>query len=75
MVLNTVLTKKEGLVGDVKAGSSLGCSYHKMVEFKILRGRSKAIGRTATLDFKRANLKLFKDLLGGIPWVRALGGK
>lgn len=59
----------------MKAGSSLGCSDHKMVEFKILRGRSKAIGRTATLDFKRANLKLFKDLLGGISWARGSEGK
>lgn len=53
----------------------MGCSDHKMVEFKILRGRSKAIGRTATLDFERANLKLFKDLLGGISWARGSEGK
>jgi len=27
------------------------------------------------LDFKRANFALFKELLGGIPWVRALEGR
>lgn len=30
---------------------------------------------TAMLDFRRDNFDVFKDLLGGIPLVRALGGK
>ena len=38
--LDLVLTNKGGLVGDVKVGGSLGCSDHKMVEFRILCGRS-----------------------------------
>ena len=46
-----------------------------MVESRILHGRSKATSRTAALDFRRANFGLFKDLLGGIPWVRALEGR
>ncbi|KFQ86757.1 hypothetical protein N337_09865, partial [Phoenicopterus ruber ruber] len=29
----------------------------------------------ATIDFRRANFGLFKGLLGGIPWVRALEGR
>ncbi|GAB0206941.1 hypothetical protein GRJ2_003159700 [Grus japonensis] len=70
VLLDLVLTNKEGLVGDVKAGGSLGCSDHEMVEFRILRGRSRAISRITTLDFRRANFGLFKDLLGRIPWVR-----
>lgn len=45
---------KEGLVGDVKAGDDLGCSDHKVVEFGILCGRSRAISRIATLDFSVA---------------------
>jgi len=32
----------------------------------------RAIIRIKTLDFRRAKFGLFKDLLGGIPWVRAL---
>ena len=54
---------------------SLGCSSHKMVEFKILCGRSKAISRIATLDFTRDKFNFFKDLLGVIPWARVLEGK
>jgi len=51
----------------VKNGGSLGCSDHDVVEFRKLCGRSKAISRIATLDFRSANFVLFKDLLGGIP--------
>ena len=42
MLLDLVLTNKEGLVRDVKTGGSLGCSDHEMVEFGILCGRSKS---------------------------------
>jgi len=63
---------KEGLVEYVKAGGSLSCSDHEMVEFRILGGGSTTMSRIKTLDFKRANFDLFKDLLGGILWVRAL---
>ena len=74
MLLDLILTNKEGLVEDVRVGGSLDCSDHEMVEFRILRGRSKATSWATTLAFKRANFGLFKDLLGGIPWARALEG-
>jgi len=75
VVLDLVLTNKGGLVEDVKVGGSLGCTDHEMVEFKILRGGSRAISRIKTLDLRRADFALFKELLGGIPWVRALEGR
>jgi len=59
----------------VKVGGSLSCSNHEMVEFRILRGGSRAVSRIKTLDFRTANFGLFKDLLGGIPWTRALEGR
>ena len=31
MLLDPILTNKEGLVENVKAGGSLGCSHHEMV--------------------------------------------
>jgi len=43
-----------------------------MVEFRILHGGSKVMSRIKTLEFRRANFGLFKELLGGILWVRAL---
>jgi len=72
VLLELLLTNKEGLAEDVKAGGRLGCSDHEMVEFRILRGESRAISRIKTLDFRRANFGLFKELLGEVPWVRAL---
>jgi len=74
-LLDLVLTNKEGLVEDVKAGGNLGSSDHEMVNLKILCGGSRVISRIKTLDFRRANFGLFKELLGGIPWVRALEGR
>jgi len=66
VLLDLVLMNKEGLVEDVKVVGSLGCNDHEMGEFRILHGRIK------TLEFRRANFGLFKELLGGIPWVWAL---
>jgi len=65
-----VLTNKEGLGEDVKVGGSRGCSDHEMMNLRILRGGSRAISRIKTLDFS-----LFKELLGGILWVRAVEGR
>ncbi|KAJ7400195.1 hypothetical protein BTVI_107529 [Pitangus sulphuratus] len=75
VLLDLLLTNQEGLVEDVKVGGSLDCSDHEMVELRILHGGSKAVSRTRALNFQRANFDLFKDLLIGIPWVKALEDK
>jgi len=62
-------------VEDVKVDGRLGCSDHEMVEFRILHGGRRVISRIKTLDLRRANVDLFKELLGGIPWARALEGR
>ncbi|GAB0206940.1 mitochondrial enolase superfamily member 1 [Grus japonensis] len=74
-MLDLILTNEEGLVGDVKLRGSLGCSAHEMVEFKILRAARRAHRKLTTLDFRRADFGLFGDLLGRIPWDRALEGR
>ena len=71
-MLDLVLTNKEGLVGNVKLKGSLGCSDHEMVEFKILRTARRAHSKLATLDFRRADFGLFRNLLGRVPWDTAL---
>lgn len=50
----------------------MGCSIHEMVEFRILHGRNRAIGSITALEFQRADLDVFENLLGGILWVRVL---
>ncbi|GAB0182547.1 hypothetical protein GRJ2_000720000 [Grus japonensis] len=74
-MLDLILTNKEGLVGDVKLKGSLGCSDHKMVEFRILRAARRACSKLTTLDFRRADFGLFRDLLGRIPWDKVLEGR
>ncbi|GAB0207232.1 hypothetical protein GRJ2_003188800 [Grus japonensis] len=74
-MLDLVLTNKEGLVGDVKLKGSLGCSDHEMVELKILRAARRASSKLLTLDFRRADFGLFRDLLGRIPWDKDLEGR
>ncbi|GAB0204516.1 hypothetical protein GRJ2_002917200 [Grus japonensis] len=68
-------TRRGAMLGDGKLKGSLGCSDHEMVEFKILRAVRRAHSKLTTLDFRRAAFGLFRDLLGKIPWDKALGGR
>ncbi|GAB0205871.1 hypothetical protein GRJ2_003052700 [Grus japonensis] len=74
-MLDLILTNKKGLVGDVKLKGSLGCSDHETVEFRILRAARRACSKLTTLAFSRADFGLFRDLLGRIPWDKALEGR
>ncbi|GAB0188023.1 cAMP-dependent protein kinase inhibitor alpha [Grus japonensis] len=73
-MLDLVLTHKEGLVGNVKLKGGLGCSDHEMVEFKIPRAVRRAHSKLTTLDFRKADFGIFRDLLGRVPWDKALEG-
>jgi len=59
----------------MKLKGSLGCSDHEMLEFKILRSVRRAYSKFTTLDFRRADFGLFRDLLGRVPWDKALEGR
>lgn len=65
-MLDFKLTNIEGLVGDVKFGGSFGCSDHGIGEFSIRLGGSRVASKITTMDFGRANVSLFRDLLGRI---------
>ena len=71
-MVDLVLTSMEGLVGNVKLKGSLGCSDHEIVEFKICRALRRAHSKLTTLDFRRADFGLFRDLLGRVPWDKDL---
>ncbi|GAB0202830.1 hypothetical protein GRJ2_002748600 [Grus japonensis] len=75
VMLDLILTNKEGLVGDIKLKGSLGCSDHEMVEFRILRAARRVCSKLTTLAFSRADFGLFRDLLGRLPWDKALEGR
>jgi len=74
-MLDLVLTNKEGLVGNVKLKGSFGCSDHEMVKFKIPRAARRVRSKLATLDFRRADFGLLRDLLGRILWDKPREGR
>jgi len=74
-MLDLVFTNKEGLVENVEVKGSLGCSDREMVEFKILRAVRRVCSKLATLVFRRADFGLLRDLLGRMPWDKALEGR
>jgi len=67
-MLYLVLINKEGLVGNVKVKGSLGCSDHEMLDFKTLRVARRLRSKLTTLDFRRADFGLLRDLLNRIQW-------
>jgi len=46
-----------------------------MMEFKIFKTVRRAHSKFTTLDFRRADFGLFRDLLGIVPWDKALEGR
>ncbi|KAK4824925.1 hypothetical protein QYF61_021545 [Mycteria americana] len=67
-LLDLILTKKKGLVGDVKVRDNVGGNDQEMMDFRIPRGKSKTNSRITTLGFRRADFDLFRDLCGRITW-------
>lgn len=47
----------------MKVKVSLGCSVCEIVKFRILRTGWRVESKITTLDFRRADFSLFKDLL------------
>ena len=73
-LLDLLFVSREGLVGDVMVGSCLSHSDHKMVEFKIFSVMRKKDNEVAALDFRRANVKLFRELFSRVPCESAVEG-
>ncbi|KAK4830538.1 hypothetical protein QYF61_011676 [Mycteria americana] len=73
--LDLLFTNREGLVSDVMVGGCLGQSDHEMIEFLIRGEAARGVGKTATLEFRRADFGLFRRLVDRVPWEAALMGK
>lgn len=62
--MDLLLTNKKELVVYMKVKGILSCSDHRIFPFKILRGVSKSNIRITTLNFRRSDFGLLRDLLG-----------
>ena len=71
-LLDLILTNKEGLVSNVKLKGSQGYSDNKMLAFKILRMSKRVHSKLATLDLRRTDFDLLRELLGRVMWDEAL---
>ena len=66
-ILDLLVTNTSELIGDIKIGGSLGCSDHALVEFAVLRDMGQAKSKVRTLNFRKANFQLFKELVNRTP--------
>jgi len=71
-ILDLMLTNASDLIGDIKTGDSLGCSDHALVGFRVLRDMEKARSIVRTINIRKANFRLFKELVCRTPWENAL---
>lgn len=55
-------------VKEVKIRSRLDCSYHVLVKFMISMNMGLAKSGVRILNFRRENIRLFKELLDENPW-------
>ena len=74
VMLDLVLTSEEGLVSNVKLKDSLGSSDNKMLEFEILKASKRVCNKLATLDVRRADIDLLRELLGRVTGNKAQEG-
>jgi len=71
-ILDLMVTNASELICDIKFGGSMGGSDHALVESAVLKVTSQAKSKVSTLNFRKANLQLFKELVNESPWETAL---
>lgn len=64
-----------GTQGILVVWRSKAAWLQRVMEFRIFRGEKMANSKFTMLFFERADLGLFKDLLGSVLWNKALGGE
>lgn len=74
-LLELLLANSQELFGDAVVNSSTGCSDPKLLEVKILRGTRKMSKGIKTMDFRRADFSLFRELFRVIKRESVLDSK
>lgn len=70
--LDLLFAKRKGLLCDEKIGGCLGHGDPEMIALSILTEVRRGISRTATLDFQRADLGLFRRPVERVTWEAVL---
>ncbi|KAJ7405426.1 hypothetical protein BTVI_69140 [Pitangus sulphuratus] len=60
--LDLLLVNRVDLVSEVEIGGHLGHSDHEVIKFKISVDRSKSASKTSTLDMRRVDFRLLREL-------------
>ena len=71
-ILDLMVTNATELTGDVKIGGSLGYSDHALEEFAVLQDMGQAKSKVWTLNFRKADFQLLKELVNRTPWETAV---
>jgi len=71
-ILDLMIINASELIGAVKTGGSLGCSDHTLVEFTVLRDMGKVRSIVRAVNLRKANFKLFKELVNRTSWETVL---
>lgn len=58
-------------MGELATGGSLGHSDDEAVRFKSFANGRKTASKALTLDMRRADSRLLRELLAKIPWEEA----
>jgi len=74
-ILDLMLTNASELISGIKTGGSLGCSDHLLVELTALRDVGMVRSIVRTLNFRKANVQIFKELVSRTPWETVLRGR
>lgn len=72
--MDLVLSNSKEMIEKVKFGDSLGCSQ-PCPGIVILRNMGLAKSRVRTLNFKKVEFCLIKELIREIPWAAVLRDK
>lgn len=75
LLLDLLLTNTDELIREVKIGGSLGLSNHYLVEFTLWRDMGQVKTRVKTLNFRKVNFQLFKELVDETAWETGLKDK
>jgi len=51
------------LTDDIRIGGCFGCSDHAMVKFTIPEDMTKTESKIRSLNFRKANIQLFRELV------------